>query len=359
MKTKNQIGIGLVLLIAFSVSGVAQEDQVRKFSENYTSNASTLLEVESKYGDIEINNWDKNEVDIYAEITLKNVSEQKAEQIFQYIDIEISKSGNTIHVETDFEDNFFKMVNRLNGNNDGNFNIKYQIKIPASLKVDIYNKYGDLFINELASASNIAVKYGNLKINQLSGSGKENMVTVDLGYSKATVEECAWLKLVSKYSKINIEESKALIVVSKYSELFVEEASSIVAESKYDTYNVGEISNFVAEAQYSKYKFQELRRKLILETKYTDVSVEEIPAGFEAIEIENSYGSMKFGISDQASYFIKGEARYAKISYPENGRVSRFQENTEMRVEGLVGTDSENAGKVRIETSYGGIKLNW
>lgn len=359
MNTRNKIEILAVMLIGVSLSVIAQEDHVRKYSETYPTNASTLLEVESKYGDVEIRNWDKNEVAIYAEIILKDLSKQKADQIFQYVNIDISKSGNTIHVETEFEDNFFRMVNRNHSGNDGSFKINYTIKMPANLRVDLHNKYGNLFIDELASASNLSVKYGNLKINRLTGQGKENMATVDLGYSNATIEECTWLKLNAKYSKMNIEKSKALIVVSKYSKLNVELGSSLVSESKYDTYVIGKLSNFVAEAEYSNFKFRQLNKKLLLETKYTDVSVEYIPAGFEAIRIENSYGSMKFGIADDASYYLDGEARYAKISYPETGRVSRFQENTELTVKGLVGTDSEGAGKVKIETNYGGIKLNW
>jgi hypothetical protein len=225
--------------------------------------------------------------------------------------------------------------------------------------VNIENKYGDLFINELASTSVIAVKYGNLKINKLRGKNKDEMVEVDMGYSNGTIESCEWLRVISKYSKLNIGNSKALIILSKYSKMNIETGTSIVSESKYDTYTIGKLANFVAEAQYSNYKFDEISNRIKLETKYTDVRVESVPAGFESIEIENGYGSMKFGIASNASYRLYGHAKYAKISFPETNRINRFQENNEQRVEGLIGTDSKNAGSVKIETSYGSIALNW
>jgi hypothetical protein len=229
--------------------------------------------------------------------------------------------------------------------------------MPSSTKLSLENKYGSVFINKLESKSSITIKYGNLQANQLLSSGKEEMTEINLGYSNGTIETCKWLKLNIKYSKINIQESKALILMSKYSKVNIEKNSSIVCESKYDTYRIGTLSNFVTEAQYSNFKIDALKNKLKINTKYTDTKIEYVPVSFESIEIENSYGSINIGIDPNATYKIKGYAKYAKIHYPSFARVNKFQENTEMSVEGIVGKENEANSYVRINTKYGSIKL--
>ena len=361
MKTIRKV-TGRMLIIILSVYlaaqvALCQDEQTKKFSNQYDANKNTILQLNNKYGNIDIRDWDENEISVEVTIVLKNVTSQRAEQIFEKVDIDFSKDGNVISVSTNYDEEFFRMVNKDQFFNEKKFEVNYLVKLPSYIKVEAVNKYGNVYISKLESPSSIEVKYGTLKINQIIAKDKDNMALVELAYSKGNIENCEWLKLLTKYSQLGIEKSKALIIISKYSKLEIEEGSSLICESKYDGYEIGTLANFVTEAQYSNFRFDEIRRKIDLETKYTDVKVSNVPAGFESIDIDNSYGSIKIAIDPSASYTLKGYAKYARISYPENSRVNRFQENTELRVEGTVGNAQKGPGKVNIETQYGGINL--
>lgn len=357
MKTKymniSAILFGLSCLFAVNVAG--QDDFTKDFEESYAADKETTLSLSNKYGNIDIKDWEKPTIAIKVEIIIKDVNQQKADRLFDDINIDFSRDGNNISVETDYDDNFFKQVGR-SGPGD-KFEVNYNVMLPAWVKVSARNKYGSIFINKLASASVIDLSYGTLKINQLIGENKEKMASVELAYSKGSIESCEWLKLSMKYSKLNIQKSKALIVISKYSKLYMETGSSLICESKYDSYEIGKLVNFVAEASYSNYRFDLIVNKISLETKYTDVRVESIPAGFESIKIDNSYGSIRLGIASDASYDLVGYAKYAKISYPDDSSVNRIQENNEQHLDGQVGPESPDKGLVKIETHYGGINL--
>ena len=160
-----------------------------------------------------------------------------------------------------------------------------------------------------------------------------------------------------KYSKLNIDRSKALVIVSKYSKLSIGDCSSIVAESKYDEYKVEKIANFVVSAGYTGFNFVEISRKIDANIRYGDFKVNKIPASFESIKIDTQYGGVRLGIDPEASYNIDGHARYAKIVVPEEGKMSRIEENTSSTVSGLVGKNEATKSKVTIETSYGSVKL--
>lgn len=362
MKTRSEkrqplvIALMIILSLVYAKS-FSQEDVVEKISKVFSANKNSVLNIDTKYGDVDIRDWEKNEIKIDVEIIIRNLSSQKAKQVLDNIDIDIHEEGNTVYAETKLGDAFFKILGNKHHKDNNQFEINYVVHMPATVAVNLENKYGNVFINKLESKSTISVKYGNLQANQLLSSGKENMTEINLGYSNGTIEACKWLKLNIKYSKMTIQKSKALIILSKYSKVYIDKNSSVVCESKYDTYRIGTLSNFVTEAQYSNFKFDAVGNKFRCNTKYTDVKIAHVPASFELIEIENSYGSISIGIDPGASYRLKGHAKYAKIHYPSDSRVNKFQENTEMRVDGVVGSENGELPSVKIETRYGSINL--
>lgn len=356
--TQGKIRISVAtLLISVCLPFLSAQEKIGKeVHETYPVEKSTSLAIENKYGNVDIQNWDKNSIDVKVQVKLYDVNESKAKELLSMIDIKHSVEGDIIVFKTEFDESFSKSLMRIN-NGDRKFEVNYIVNMPHTVPVNISNKYGSVFIDRLSSASTIAVKYGKLKANNISSINKEPMTSVILGYSEGSIEESSWLKVDIKYSKLEIEESKALIVLSKYSKIYITRGSSLVAESKYDTYEVGTLANIVADAQYGHFRFKSIGKKLQLETKYTDVKVGYIPASFEHIKITNSYGGYSIGIEEGASYMLKGLAKYGSISYPDDSRVNRFQETNELKVEGRVGSNAETSAKVFIETKYGSVKL--
>jgi len=349
--------LAILAIFLLGQTAVCQDEHTKKFENKYTATKNTQLVVNNKYGDVDIRDWDKNEINIEVTIILKDVTSQKADQIFKEVAIDFSKEEDMISVETVYNEEFFRLVNKDQFLQEKRFEVNYLVMLPAYIKVDVENKYGNVFVSKLTSASSILVKYGSLKVNQIIAENKDNMALIDLAYSKGTIENCEWMKIITKYSQMNVQKSKALIIISKYSKLNVEQGSSLICESKYDSYEIGTLANFVTEAQYSNFRFNEISKKIELDTKYTDVKVSKVPSGFSSITIENSYGSVKIAIEPSATYTLKGHAKYAKINYPENSKVNRFQENTELQVEGIVGNTTSASSSVTIETQYGGVTL--
>lgn len=358
-KIKNwKVPVSGILFLLVSSIAYSQGEFIKKEEKAYNINKNSQFSINNKYGDIDIREWAENSLSIKAEIIIRGVSKQKADEMFSNIDIEISQGGDLISVATKYQDKFFDLAGKNFVNDDKKFEVKYLIMLPSWLKVEAENSYGDMFISKLTSPSIIRIKYGTLKINQLIAENKENMAEVDLAYSKGSIEDCRWLRIVASYSKLGIEESKALVAVTKYSKIFIDNGSSLVCEAKYDSYEIGTISNFVAESKYSNIKIEKLNNKLVLDTKYTDTKVGLIPAGFDLVEIDNSYGSIRIGIDPSASYYLDGFAKYAQINYSDDSDVDREQENTEMRVNGLIGRDKSAKARVKIETNYGGVNIN-
>ena len=344
-----------IILLIFSGLLHAQESGLSKtFKESFSTNKNSLLTIDNKYGNVDIHDWDENSVEIEVLVLVDNVSDERAEKILSYINVELSQSGDEIVARTTFDD---KMGKARTDNQK--LEINYTVNMPKDISLNLSNKYGSVFITELTGHAIINVKYGKLNAGKLMRGNEKPLTEVNLAYSNGVIEEAGWLKSNIKYGKLEIEKTRALIVYSKYSHIFVDEASSVVSESKYDEFGLGSISNFVINTEYSNIKIRELKKKLECVTQYTTCTVEHIPAGFESINIDTKYGGYKLGIDPAASYNLEGYAGYAKISYPDAGRVSRISENNSMKVNGTVGTDDNPQSTVKVSTKYAGVRLNY
>jgi hypothetical protein len=359
MKTRfifPRISVIILILVGIVPLLFSQEKVGKEIHEMFSVNNESKLQIENKYGNVDIQNWDKKNIEVTVRIKLFDVSEKDAQELLSMININKSTDGNTIIFKTEFADNFNKGLNHYN-DGDKKFEVNYIVNMPGYIPLNLSNKYGNVFIDKLTSISVIDVKYGKLKANNIASEQKDPLTEINLGYAEGNIESCSWLKINIKYSKIEIADSKALIFASKYSKIFVDRGSSLVTESKYDTYEVGAIANFVTNAEYSNFKFNSIGKKLYVETSYSDVKVGYMPASFELIKIINRYGSYNIAVEDGASYTIAGIAKYGDIVYPDNSKVNRSQETTELSVDGTVGSNINTKSKVEIDTKYGTVKL--
>lgn len=343
-----------LFIFAISVTSAKDEEFTKKYQKEYEVRKGTQLQIENKYGNVDIKNWDKKLISIEVVITVRTSNEEKAQKLFDQVDINFDESGNVISVTTSFDSDFSRF---FKGSGDKLIDILYSVYMPKSIPLNLSNKYGNVFINELTSTSSIAIKYGNLKANKIIHNDEKPLTQIYLAYSNAKIQQCAWVKFEIKYSKVEIDVSKALVFLSRYSKAFITRGSSLVTESKYDTYRLGKFTNLVATAGYSNFKAEEISGKIAMETKYTDLNVDHVPAGFESIKIKTEYGNYNVNIDSDASYKLDGYAKYARINYPDNSRVSRFNENNEFRADGLVGTDENTGSEVKISSKYGNVKL--
>ncbi len=350
---KKQLTAVILLFLAIVMTSAKDEEFTKRYKKQYDVGKDTKLQIENKYGNIDIKDWDKNLISVEVIVTVRTSNEDKARKLLDQVDIEFAESGNIISVKTSFESDFSKFFK----GSDKLVDIYYSVNMPKNIRLDLNNKYGNVFISELASTSNIDIKYGNLKANKIIHNDKQPLTQIMLAYSNAKIQQCAWVKFDIKYSKVEMDASKALVFLSKYSKVFITNGSSLVTESKYDTYRLGKLTNLVATAGYSNFKAEEISDKIFMETRYTDLNVNFVPSGFESIKIKTGYGNYNVFIDPKASYRLEGYAKYARISYPDDSRVSRYNENNEFRVEGFVGTNENTSSTVHISSNYGNIKL--
>ncbi len=347
----------LTLLIATSIVAVGQDKVAKTYQKEFSLTPNSNVYLENRFGQMNIENWDKNSISITIEIKVDYPESEKTTRLLNAINIEINQVGDNISAITKIDEDYMKPWNKIFNNDSKDFSIDWEVKMPKQTNLDIANRYGDIFINELTGKCKIELRYGNLKANRVFRGNNDPLNSLILGYGNANIDEVNWFKVDLKYGKLNIGKAKAIVAVSKYSKVIIDQVSSIVSESKYDTYSIGTISNFVGEGDYTTYRFEELTKKLDLTVKYGDVRIDKIPTNFESIKFNGSYTGIYAGIDPSASYMLNANASYGNIKFNSQGKVNRFESSSRTEIDGLVGSDENTKSKVDITVRYGNARL--
>ena len=328
----------LIATVSFSLSA---QDARKEYTENFDVKQGVTLDTDTKYSDVELLNWEKSEIDILVEVEVDASSKSRAESALEKIDVRIGQSGNTVFLETEFENGWSRNVKT---------DIKITIKAPKWVNLDMDNSYGDLFIQEVSGLVLLDLKYGNMKAGSLTRGNTKPYSAIDMAYSNAEIDELGWLELEISYSDMEINNSTMLFVENKYSKLFGERAGGIITEGAYDKYAFDEVDSFVGELKYSGIKLGTLHKGLDLKSGYTNVKIGTLSKGFDKVDASLSYGNMHVGLESGASFKFEGEAKYGSVNI-DGDKLSRSKENNYKRVWGSVGSNPK--ASIKVVTKYG------
>jgi len=348
-RTKLFIGFILFgLLVNFSLSAQDAVEKVieKKFSvkEGYT------LDISSKFADVELSAWEKNEVNIVAEISVESKNKDKAQDLLDKLDVELSQSGNTVSVKT-------ILPEKMNTGKDIKFTIHLAIQAPAYSNVNLDAKYSDVFIEEISGNALINMAYSNYKIGSLTRGNLAPINEINMAYSDGDMVSADWVKMNMAYSKLNIEEVNSIVLSSKYSGVTAEKCKSFVVDSKYDKFQLEDVGSFNGIFKYCTVKLGKVASKFEIDAAYSNFSVANMRANFELITIESRYGNVKINLDKSASFKIKADAAYGSVSVPDLKITTEKADGTQKYFEGAYGSNPKS--KVDVNIKNGNVKFSF
>jgi hypothetical protein len=360
METRAYKTAGLILasLFLLTTTIMAQEELTKEFHKDYTAGQGSRLELNNRYGDIIVSTSQSNQVVIDVKVTVRYPSREKAEKLLSYIDVQFNEGSDFVSARTVIDDRFnFSGW----GSDSRRFTINYDVKMPEWMNLTLVNKYGNSNLDDLSGLVNLDIKYGNLTASKLSRGNEKPLNTVTLSYGKGNIDEAGWLNMVMRYvSNFSIPKCKAVLLDSKYSTVQIDYLSSLVGDTKYNKLRISEINNLVLNAGYDEVSIGTLNKKLDYTGAYGSLNIEKVPAGFEAIDVDSRYMGVKLGIDEAASYKLDAHSSYGSIKFNEDNfrNHKRIIDNNSSEISGLVGKEEEPKATVKVQASYGSIRLD-
>jgi hypothetical protein len=348
------LSLAAIFLLTYSLTA---QEVTKDFHKEFKAATGTTLNINNRYGHVDIQSWDRDQIVIDVKVTIQLSDRTRAEKLLSYIDVQFSEGENLVSAKTLIDEKFnFSGW----GGMSRKFSIDYTVKMPAGNNLTLTNRYGDTDITTLNGLINIDIRYGNLTAGKLTRGNEKPINKLKIAYGKATIDEAGWLDLYCRYTHdVVITKCQAILLDSQYSGVQVSETSSVVGESRYDKIKIEKVKNLVLQSGYSAVNVGVLDKKLDFEGSYSSLSAESIPAGFESVNVDVRYMEVKLGFAESASYNLDAHTSYAGIKFREDKfkNIKHIVENSSTTLQGIAGSESAPTATVKISASYGQVRL--
>ncbi len=309
-KYKYRAMLLLVLSISwlglFAATSTEKVDVTKRVTKEFVSNASTTLDVSNLYGKITLKTWDRSFVHIDALVTVKSNSKSKAQEKLDEIAIILKQAGNNISAVTEISSASSSWWSSWwNNSNNVDIEINYTIQLPENLKINLENKYGNIYLPDYKGKTSIILKYGNLE-----GRNIDNDLLLELSYGKATmgsvtniVGDIAYsdyrgihsntVKITSKYSKIILDDVKTMTSSSKYDHYKLGDVASLTMTGAYDDLQISSLTSGTVNVKYSGVEISSLSNILNMDISYGSLVISNLKTSFKSMNISTSYAPIK------------------------------------------------------------------
>ncbi len=287
------IGINSVYAKEFSYEKSKKENRV------FAVNKDAYVEISNKYGDIDIDLWDKDSVKFEVEITAFSDAQIDLPELLDMLQIEFKGTSSFVLAETQWQEDVGivqKSIYRFNkefGNNV-KIEVNYRVTLPDNLSLSITNKFGDIFMADYSGDVEVDLSYGDFRAHHLSNakkiklkSGKLKVKTMDKGHLN-----------LSFAPSVNIEEAGDLVIESTSSEITLDEVTELNFTSKHDEVNIVELDKMIGKFTLSDVYIDATKKNVNVITKYGTFVIKEIGDEAEIIHLEGTRTDFRLGYSD-------------------------------------------------------------
>lgn len=266
----------------------AQVTETREVKKGFRVSKGSVIDIGNKYGDIEIDTWDKDSVKVEVFVRVSEKSRDKLKKKMSEISFEMSQSGHYLVINTRIGDKnnvIFSEFNKIKesiGVGDSQVEINMKVKLPNNLELKVANKFGNIYINDYKGDMTIDIANGKLKAHDLTG-----YVNLKLSFGDATINTMGSGALEIYYSDMNLSSAKKLRITSKTSDITITEIEDLLANSSRDTYRIRMVSDFETQSSWTDFSISEFHRKSDIRMNYGDLTIESIKSTFSNIYIDS------------------------------------------------------------------------
>jgi len=189
-----------ILLIAFALSpflslAKAGDDVEKKrtISKTYTVSPDDRLSIENSFGNVTVETWDKNTIQVDIEIGVRASSDEKAQQMMDQIDVSDHQGTHEIEFKTDIGHMGGKGNNRSEDNR--RFYVDYKISMPSRNPLRIENSFGKTNVPDFAGAAILTSKFGELTTGKIS-----NAKLIHVEFGKADIGRLTNAEVIFKFN---------------------------------------------------------------------------------------------------------------------------------------------------------------
>ncbi|MEN8158284.1 MAG: hypothetical protein ABFS10_15130 [Bacteroidota bacterium] len=301
------LAAGLLVLLQGILPGTtlsAQDRTARRsLSKQFQVSRESTLEVQNKYGKIQVVTWEKDSVSLEVDILLTESSTSKLKKLKEDISIGFSQNNGHYIARSKFKSEKGRIASELksvshtiSGANQ-HVEINYTVHVPVYLKLVLSNKFGDIYMDDHQGHTDIELSNGVLKANQLKGT-----TNISLSFARGMVKsmESGTMKLA--YSDMTLDVASQLDLESKSSSLNADSVNVLKINSRRDKLHIQRVEYLYGNSNFTQLWIYDFLKESNLYMKYGKLTIEHIIPEFSKIHVESEYTDLSLYFDEKSSY---------------------------------------------------------
>jgi hypothetical protein len=353
--------IFILLMLPFHRIVPQGVSETRTFMKSFPAGKESELEVNNKYGTIEITTWDKDSAYIRAEIKASAPNQSKLGKMFDEISVKITGAGNLLLAQTVFNqsinalfENFKGMTNKVI-NYDSQVEINYYIKVPAYLNLRIENRYGDVFSEKNSGDFDLTLSNGSFKADI---PGRKS--SLKLSFCDAKISTFSTGSIEASFSDITINEAEKISLKSISSKYRINKAGEIKIESRRDNFFIDQTDQLEGNSYFTDFDIRSLNKIINLISRYGNLNIDNIGTKFESTNINSGFSDISIRFDPETSYKFDIRTLNTFLALPSKNVKSEVRALNEDKKEfittGITGQDPGNR-ILKIDANRGKIYI--
>lgn len=344
----------LIPLLTFGNTDKKKHEKTKTISKEYSVNADAKVAINNRYGDLNITTWNKNRVEIEVQITVKGDDLDEVESKLEAIQINFNANSNLVEAETIIEkkrSNWSWWGNSKNVN----YKINYIVKMPKSNDVSLNNDYGSIYLGNLDGDASINCDYGKIAIGELSSDNNN----INLDYcSSSSIKRIKEGSVNIDYSKLTIDNSEKIKLNADYSTMKFDKAGSIDFNQDYGSISVNDVSRINGNTDYVTMRFGTVRDRLTVDADYGSLRIKNLKNTFSKIDIDAEYTGIRIGVESGINFDFEIDLQYSSFKRDDDNIefYKSISKSTKKYYEGKYGKGNSNAS-LRINSQYGSVRI--
>ncbi|MBI1185716.1 hypothetical protein GC194_15725 [bacterium] len=345
--------LAILLLFAGSTAkGNMYVEKSKKVRKAYPAKEQTELEINSKYGVINVQPWSKDSMVFKITIVGRSKTEEFSQEMIDDTELNFSTLGDKIILNTSLNDEgaaivttFNKVASNISGSKS-ELNVNINVFMPAASAIKIAHKFGDIIIGSRSGKIDITTSYSDVKLGEVTGYTNLNLKFGDLN-----VQNVKRLNLDCEYANVMIFKADNADINSKGSKINFTEVQRLRARTKRDDYTIYKALSVNADGTYSNFVITELRESLNLNGKYDDLTIHSVQQGFTQITMNCERSNANMGFMNTCQFSIDINLELGDFNYTGMAiKVTESEKAEEDSVQyyGYVGSNAKPTAAVEI-----------
>ncbi len=265
----------LMLWLGIAFPARAQNAEVTKaLMKSFSATAADSIRrviLQTEYSTVNVSTWDSARAQVAVVITVRAKDADEARKVLDKIDVRYEQTGDQarattlVNGETDNVDWLTKRTDK--------FNIRYDVRLPATAALDVSDDFGTLEIDRLRGPLHTQMDYGNINATALKNN--DNLLEGDYAnyhihflqagkfsgdYGKISLDFGFYVRIWGDYNSARLLRIKKLNVDGDYNKVEAKRIKDLFSTGDFEEYTIDRIYNARIRGDYNKIVLHELGR---------------------------------------------------------------------------------------------------